>query len=566
MPENSTPKSRKNILFIMFDQLRFDYLSCYGHPYLDTPNIDQIAAKGVRFSRCYAQSTICGASRMSFYTGRYVDSHGASWNNFPLKVGEITLADHLRKIGVQSWLVGKTHMSADVEGMQRLGLNPESTIGARISQCGFEVFERDDGLWAQGPDGFYDEKRSPYNEYLKRKGYTGDNPWHDYANSGVDDAGNINSGWWLKNATKPANIAQEDSETPYLTTRAIEFINKMQNDAGAPWLCHLSYIKPHWPYIVPAPYHNMYSQNQVIAPTRHINELENTHPIFAGFMQSQVSQAFAKNEVRASVIPAYMGLIKQCDDQLGRLFAHLKKTNQINDTIIIITSDHGDYLGDHYLGEKGMLHDPSVKIPLIIFDPSAKSDGTRGTVCDELVESIDLAPTIVEFCGEKSPNHILEGRSLVPFLQNRKPPTWREFAISEYDFSPTPLAANLNLAACDARMFMVCDKQWKFIHSQGGFRPMLFDLINDPEELYDLGADPARQPVIELMTQRLAQWSLRQSQRTTISDEAILKMRSASKKTGVLLGVFDANEVSQDERIIYEGKAGENYLPENSAD
>ena len=81
----------RNILFIMCDQLRWDYLSCYGHPHLHTPNIDALAARGVRFTRAYVQSPVCGASRMSFYTGRYVSSHGASWNGFPLKVGEMTI-------------------------------------------------------------------------------------------------------------------------------------------------------------------------------------------------------------------------------------------------------------------------------------------------------------------------------------------------------------------------------------------------------------------------------------------------------------------------------------------
>ena len=80
-------RERRNILFIMCDQLRWDYLSCAGHPFLATPNIDALAARGVLFSRAYCQSPICGSSRMSFYTGRYVDSHGAAWNNFPLKVG-----------------------------------------------------------------------------------------------------------------------------------------------------------------------------------------------------------------------------------------------------------------------------------------------------------------------------------------------------------------------------------------------------------------------------------------------------------------------------------------------
>ncbi len=91
----------------MYDQLRHDYLSCAGHKTLHTPNMDRLAAMGVRFANTYVQSPVCGASRMSFYTGRYVSSHGAAWNNFPLKVGEQTLGDHLRKLGVNSWLIGK---------------------------------------------------------------------------------------------------------------------------------------------------------------------------------------------------------------------------------------------------------------------------------------------------------------------------------------------------------------------------------------------------------------------------------------------------------------------------
>ena len=158
----------KNILFIMFDQLRFDYLSCYGHPHLHTPNMDRLASKGVRFTNCYVQSPICGSSRMSFYTGRYPSSHGAQWNGFPLKVGEMTMGDHLRKQGMDSYLIGKTHMRADVEGMSRLGISPDSIIGARVAECGFDVFDRDDGLWAEGPDGFYDQQKSTYNEYHKK--------------------------------------------------------------------------------------------------------------------------------------------------------------------------------------------------------------------------------------------------------------------------------------------------------------------------------------------------------------------------------------------------------------
>lgn len=133
------------VVWITADQLRWDYLSCYGARHLETPNLDALAAKGVRFNRAYVQSPICGPSLMNFYTGRYVRSHGVTWNGFPLRVGEPTLGDHLREIGVASTLVGKTHMRPDAEGMKRLGIEPESEIGAMVSECGFEVFVRADG-------------------------------------------------------------------------------------------------------------------------------------------------------------------------------------------------------------------------------------------------------------------------------------------------------------------------------------------------------------------------------------------------------------------------------------
>ena len=289
---------------------------------MHTPNIDRLAKQGVRFSNCYVQSPVCGASRMSFYTGRYVHSHGAAWNNFPLKVGEQTLADHLRDSGMNSWLVGKTHMAADTAGMERLGLTSDSTIGARVSECGFDVFVRDDGLWGEGPDGPYDSKPSPYNAYLKEKQYPGDNPWHDYANSGVEDDMEIASGWLLQHASKPANIREEDSETPWLTREAIRFLDKM-DDSEAPWHCHLSYIKPHWPYIVPAPYHNMYSAEHVLPVVRDEQERVNAHPVYEAYFNNAIGKAISSEGVREGVVPAYMGLIKQCDDQLGVLLDHL---------------------------------------------------------------------------------------------------------------------------------------------------------------------------------------------------------------------------------------------------
>lgn len=551
------PSGKMNILFIMYDQLRHDYLSCAGHPHLDTPNFDRVAKIGVRFSNAYVQSPICGSSRMCFYTGRYASSHGAHWNGFPLRVGEQTLGDHLRQLDTSCWLIGKTHMKADAEGMERLGLAADSTIGVRQAECGFDPWIRDDGLWAQGPDGFYDEKRSPYNEYLKSKGYESENPWADFANAGLNDGKKVASGWMFANADKPANIREEDSETPWLTREAIEFIDQAEEG----WCAHVSFIKPHWPYIVPAPYHAMYGPNHVPQPVRDDAELRETQPVLAAFHGNKISQAFQREEVRQKVIPAYMGLIKQCDDQLGVLLDYLERTGRMDNTMIILTSDHGDYLGDHWLGEKNLFHEPSVKVPLIIYDPGPEADGARGTVCDALVESIDLAPTFIEAVGGDVPDHILEGRSLRPWLHGERP-KWRDYVISEYDYSATPHSVELGVEPRDARLFMVFDGRYKLMHSEGGFRPILFDLQEDPNEFQDLAKGSDHQSEIDRLYECLAHWGRRLAQRVTKSEADIKEMRGRSLRRGVLPFLYNGSEVPEELTVRYRGEVSQNFLPD----
>ena len=553
---SETGKTARNILFVMHDQLRFDYLSCAGHPHLHTPNFDRVASMGVRFTNAYAQSPVCGASRMSFYTGRYVSSHGAQWNGFPIRVGEQTLGDHLRRLGMSCWLIGKTHMKADAEGMARLGLAPDSVIGARQAECGFDAWIRDDGLWGEGPDGHYDERHSPYNEYLRSKGYPGTNPWADFANAGNDDD-EIASGWMLVNSDKPANIREQDSETPWLTREAIRFIDQ----ATDPWCAHLSYIKPHWPYIVPSPYHAMYGPNHVPAPRRHDIERDDPHPVYEAYMENRAAAAFQNDEARQKAVRAYMGLIKQCDDQLGKLLDHLEATDRMDSTMIVLTSDHGDYLGDHWLGEKDLFHEPSVKIPLIVYDPRPDADGTRGQTCDALVESIDVAATFVEFAGGKVPDHVIEGRSLLPLVRGESP-AWREFVISEYDYSVTPQCAKLGLEPRDARLFMVFDGRLKMMHAEGGFRPMLFDLETDPDEFHDLAKGDAHQGEIDRLYGCLAKWGRRLAQRVTKSDDDIKAMRGRSQRKGILPFLVDGSEVEDEFTARYRGRTPARFAEE----
>ncbi len=295
-----------NFIFIMADQLRWDYLGCTGHPHIKTPAIDALARRGVNFTRAFVQAPVCGGSRMSFYTGRYNITHGATYNNFPLRIDEKTIGDYLRPLGYRVALVGKTHFKADAEAMQRLGIDPSSRVGVFASQCGFEPYERDDGLH---PDQIADPNLA-YNVWLRQLGYRSKNPWHDFANSVEGENGEVLSGWSMRNARRPARVKEEHSETAYMTDRALAFID----EAGAgPWCLHLSYIKPHWPYIAPAPYHAMYRPEQVIPANRSEAEKTDPHPVMAAFMAHEESIAFSRDEVRETVIPAYYG-----PDQPGR--------------------------------------------------------------------------------------------------------------------------------------------------------------------------------------------------------------------------------------------------------
>jgi arylsulfatase A-like enzyme len=140
----------------------------------------------------------------------------------------------------------------------------------------------------------------------------------------------------------------------------------------------------------------------------------------------------------------------------------------------------------------------------------------------------------------------------VPFLKGETPQSWRGYAISEYDYSLLPVATKLNVAPRDARLFMVASKEWKYIHAPG-FRPMLFDLSNDPQELQDLGADPEYAPVRDKLQSVLHQWGLRYSQRTTRSEQQILAARGKSVRKGILIGVWDENEIPEELWSAYLG-------------
>ena len=556
------PRVAKNVLFIMCDQLRADHLSCYGHPRLHTPHLDALARKGVLFDNATVQSPVCGPSRMSYYTGRYMHAHGVSWNFVPLKVGEMTIGDHLRPLGVRSVLIGKTHMRGDASGISRLGIDPGSTIGVRISECGFDPYERDDGIH---PYSGHDPDPN-YNRYLREQGFDGDNPWEAWANTVVDAQGALHSGWYLKYSHLPARVPAEHSETAYTTNRAMDF---MREAGDQPWLAHLSFIKPHWPYVVPAPYAGMYTAEDALPVVRNEAELADPHPVYGAMTRHRVSRTFAKPGIRDAVMVGYMGLVKQIDDELGRLFAFMEERGLMENTMIVFCADHGDFLGDHWLGDKELFHQPVIRTPLIIYDPDARADATRGTRCPALVEAVDLAPTFLDVYGGNPMPHVMDGRSLRPWLFGQTPEAWRRIAVCECDYAFQDARITLQQPPIQSWMRMAFDGRWKYVLCEG-FRPMLFDLQTDPQELVDLGASQQPEHVAERarLHEALFEWARRPRQRVTVSDEAIeaVEIQARIAEGGILIGYADEDDLIAQRRLFKPRYASHNPLVKETLD
>jgi len=524
-----TMKKLKNALFIMCDQLRWDYLSCYGGTAVDTPHIDNLAARGVRFDAAYVQSAVCVPSRMSYYTGRYVTSHGATWNYVPLSIAQKTLGDFLGDAGRDVALTGKTHVIPDYQGLRKVGLSPDSERGRYLKNGGFNEVERYDGHAIPGPE-------SNYAQYLRKHGYDSQDPWSDYVIGALDEQGRPASGWLLRNAHLPARVDKAHSETAYMTDCALDYI---QEQGDAPWVLHLSYIKPHWPLMAPAPYHEMYREAALTPVVGADVPDDAVHPVVAAYRAvHEDCKSYQQPDVVAHVKPTYMGLVKEVDDNIGRLMAALQKSGRLDDTLIVFCSDHGDYLGDHGLGEKELFYEQAIRTPMIVVDPRPEADATRGSHVTDFVEAIDVLPTILDAVGIDNYRHVLEGRSLMPFLHEGKAPQgWREAVFCELDYSFRDARLHMGRKPDECYAWMVRTRDWKYVKYLG-LRPQLFDMRKDPQELNDLGQDAGHEAVRNEMERRLHDWHVGLKYRPGIDDASVERGTEGWKKLDMKIGVW----------------------------
>lgn len=469
----------QNILFIMVDQMRADCLGCEGHPTVRTPNLDWLASRSVRFDHAYVQTAVCGPSRMCYLTGRYTHAHRSYWNGIPLPADEVTLPEYTRSLGLRSALCGKVHHTPDERG-------PAERIRRH---GGFEPWELQDST-GEG-----------WLRHLRSRGYSfpSGQPGVDVFTVRRPDGVRVN-GWRFEAAPYPTVIADEDSDTAYLTQRAMDFID---NAGGDPWMLHLSYFKPHWPLVAPDPYHRMYPLDAVPAPVRTPSELAE-HPLLGPFRTERRSVPLDEERTWRQLRATYYGLITQLDDYLGRLWDFLRQRGLFDNTMIVFTSDHGEYLGDHWLFEKEMFYEQATRVPLMVFDPDQRADAARGRVVNEFVESIDIAPTIIDALGGTIPTRI-QGESLLPWLRGDGPAVWRDAAHGDWDFRGYKAGVELGLDSTQCRAWMIRTEDVKYIYFNG-LPDLLFDLRSDPQELANVANDPDYRELRVSCLERLLRW------------------------------------------------------------
>ena len=473
------------VLLILADQWRADTLGCVGHPVVQTPNLDSLAAEGTRFNECFVQTAPCGPSRMCMYTRRYLCSHRAVGNKVPLVDAKENIGMYLRAAGYQPGLIGYNDYAVDPGTLQ-----PED----------FRTFSLHyDNVLPGFEEVLYHEYECPaYFEYLREKGYSEALLNHKAIHQPRVPPEGPGEHLPLR---YPAHYREEDCECRFITNKAIDYIHE-RRETG--WFLSLNYLKPHPPRICSAPYNDMYDPSDMPDMTRRTEELDTDHPYLQRIhRRPELRSERDLRETQAN----YYGMITEVDTSLGLLFQALKEMGQWEQTLILFSSDHGEYLGDHYLTGKGRLYDGALRVPLIVRDPSLEGNATRGQHLDGFVESIDHAPTMLAYLGISVPDRF-QGKSVLDRVRGKAVEEGKTAIFYEKDIRSE--VQDLVDDPDRGLLWVIRDNDFKYIQfGDEGIPPLLFDLRNDPGEFHNLAEDPDYLPVVLNYCQQLLRWRMK---------------------------------------------------------
>lgn len=484
--KNSPP----NIIFIMADQLAAGALSCYGFEAETSPNLDRLAAHGVKFNRNYAVAPICGPNRACIFTGRTSAAHRVYYNNLPMNENLPHVTQVLRTAGYATGGFGKFHF-------EDMDLPPPASAGA-YAKYGFDEigFCEDPRLgpwleWVEREHPEYAEAAlsqvwpRPYFTEEERKAWQA--AYEKHMQPRISPPFNENN--------YVSSLPVELHPTRWITDQAIDFIDR----AEAPCFTFVSYVGPHWPHDPPAPYHESFSPEDLPPPLPAEWEWDDLPAGYAEQMRPLISHAETMQKPRADYTiedwqmrrAMYLGSTRFIDDEIGRLLAHLRETDRERDTVVVFTTDHGDTLGDHWLDGKGTHHyDKSIRTPLIIRDPRR---GPAGAVVDRLTSSLDLFPTLCDLAGADCSDITLCGQSVLGRPEETEP-ACRELLIVTEDQDPARCVRSL-----------LTEDGWRLTVFPGEDYGEMFHLLDDPDEQRNLYRDEAYADKRAALMQRLVE-------------------------------------------------------------
>jgi arylsulfatase A-like enzyme len=378
-----------NVLFITLDQFRGDSYGAAGHPFVVTPTLNRIASEGVRLERHFSQAAPCSPGRAALYTGMYQMNNRVVANGTPLTLGFDNLAFVGRRAGYDPTLFGYTDQ----------GLDPASANGPDDPRLSYY-----DGILPGFSVGLYlPESQAGWVQYLRERGYDVEAHWRPLLRGEPE---------------RPA----EHSLSSFLTTRFLDWLGHQASG----WFAHLSYLRPHPPYAAAGHFAAMYDPADVELPIAPVAASER-HPLHEAALSWEPVSAPTDEAAMRYLKAQYYGMISEVDSQLARVVDAIVEREEWDDTLVVVTADHGEQLGDHGLLEKLGFFPQSYHIIGIWRDPRA----TGPASISQFTENVDLLPTLADALGVEQPVQC-DGESLMTLLRGEVTP-WREWAHYEWD-------------------------------------------------------------------------------------------------------------------------------------
>ena len=436
---------RPNILIIYTDQLRWDALGANGNPDVKTPNLDRLAAESVNFTHHFVQHPLCMPSRASFLSGRYPSSLGITQMGVPVPETLPLLPHYLKRGGYTTANLGKLHVLPHANRDHRL---PHPAYGFDQLEVSDEpgVYEDAYRAWARC-------KNPEQLEYLSVGLPPATATW--YETMGIDDSVHQPSPEPRRDfeGAVPFPGADDFTHSAFVADRTLEYLERQ--DDRTPFLCISSFYAPHAPWVVPRRYLELYDPETFSLP----NYPEN--------LQAERAAAHCSDAQLRSARHGYYAMITELDTYVGQILGALEARGLHENTLVVFTADHGEWLGEHLKYGKGYPGDDAVaRVPLLIRYP-----GAQARTVNELAEAVDVVPTLLEAAGIQIPP-ALQGRSLLPILENR-PYEVKGAALMEHH-------GWKNLRT----------PKFRYLIHTGG-REELWDLENDPHEYRDVVAERA---------------------------------------------------------------------------